>query len=63
MFESVFNQESIISQIITFGSQWQTPYIVPLFLEIFGIGLCVIGAYLFFKFQRLTGGFIWVGRA
>jgi len=62
MFESLFNKESVFTQIIAFGYQWHTPYIIPLFLEVFGLGLCVIGAYLFFKFQRLSGHIIWVGK-
>lgn len=62
-FEKLLNQESFITQIMTFGHQWQTPYIVPLGLEVIGIGLCVIGAYLLFLFKINTGHFIWVGRA
>ncbi len=61
-FERAINQESIFTQITTFGSQWHTPYIVPLFLMILGFGLCLIGSYLFFKFQRGSGNIIWVGR-
>ena len=58
----IYNSDSLLAQIFTFGSQWNVPYIIPLFLEVFGLGLCIIGAYLFFKFQRLTGRFVWFGR-
>jgi len=61
-FESLLNQESIITQFVTFGHQWNTPYVIPLLLEIIGIGLCAIGAYLLFKFKMQAGQVIWVGR-
>jgi len=58
----MLNQESIFSMIITFGYAWHTPYIIPLFLEVIGLGLCIIGAYLLFKFKMKSGNVIWVGR-
>ena len=60
--ERLLNQESIITQFITFGHQWNTPYVIPLLLEIIGIGLCAIGAYLLFKFKMKSGQVIWIGR-
>jgi hypothetical protein len=62
MLETMVNQTSFFSQIITFGYEWNTPYIVPLLLEMIGLGLCIIGAYLLFKFKMKSGNVIWVGR-
>ena len=58
----LLGQESIISHIVTFGYQWNVPYIIPFGLEIIGLGLCLIGAYLLFKFKIKSGNVIWVGR-
>jgi len=44
MLETMLNQESIFSMIITFGYAWHTPYMIPLFLEVIGLGLCIIEA-------------------
>jgi hypothetical protein len=60
--EMLLNQESIISQLVIFGNEWNTPYVIPLFLEVIGIGLCFIGAYLLFKFKMRSGNVIWIGR-
>ena len=56
------NKSSVCAHFFTFGSQWHIPLIIPLMFEVIGIGLCIIGAYLFFKFQRKTGRFHWIGR-
>jgi len=60
--ESLLNQKSIITDIVTFGHQWHTPFIVPLALESIGLGLIIIGAFLLFKFKMQSGNVIWVGR-
>ena len=61
-FENFLGQTSIISHMIVFGYQWNTPFIIPLALEIIGFSLCLIGAYLLFKFKMKAGQVIWVGR-
>ena len=60
--ESTLGQKSIMTDIIVFGYQWNTPNIIPLALEVVGLGLCLIGAYLLFKFKMKSGNVIWVGR-
>lgn len=61
-FESFLGQQSIISHLVVFGYQWSTPFIIPLALEVIGLGLLLIGAYLLFKFKITSGNIIWVGR-
>lgn len=61
-FEILLNQESLITQMVTFGYQFNIPFIIPLLLSIIGIGMCAIGAYLLFKFKITSGNIIWVGR-
>jgi len=61
IIENLVGGASLFTSIITFGYQWHTPYVIPLLVEIIGIGLCMIGAYLLFKFKIQSGNIIWVG--
>ena len=61
-FISFLGEKSIITYLVIFGYQWNTPFITPLALEVIGVGLCLIGAYLLFKFQMKSGNIIWIGR-
>jgi hypothetical protein len=61
-FEMLLNQQGIISQIVMFGNDWNTPFVIPFMLLIIGGGLLFIGAYLLFKFKMKSGNVIWVGR-
>jgi len=49
--------------LFTFGIEFKLPYTGVIFFMTIVLGMTIIGAYLFFKFQRRTGPFIWVGRA
>jgi len=60
--ETLLYQKSLISEIVFFGHQFNTPLVIPLALLIVGVGLCIIGAYLLFKFKMKSGNVIWVGR-
>lgn len=60
--EILLNQESLITQIMIFGNEWNTPFVIPFLFIIIGVGLLFIGAYLLFKFKMKTGNVIWVGR-
>jgi uncharacterized membrane protein YfcA len=60
--EIILNQEGIISQIVMFGNEWNTPFVIPFMFLIIGGGLLFIGAYLLFKFKMKAGNVIWVGR-
>jgi len=45
-----------------FGAQFRLPFFVQTLFYGVSLGLVVIGAYLYFKFQRRTGNFVWFGR-
>lgn len=49
--------------IFTFGVDFHLPYTgVVIYLAV-TFTMVLTGGYLFFKFQRRTGGFVWIGRA
>jgi len=60
--EILLNQEGLISQVVMFGNEWNTPLVIPFMLLIIGCGLLFIGAYLMFKFKMKSGNVIWIGR-
>ena len=47
--------------IFTFGSEFYLPYTGIIIYLVITLGLAVTGGYLFFKFQRRTGQFVWFG--
>ncbi len=47
---------------ILFGSSFHLPLTGTILYGTIGIGMTIIGAYLYFKFQRRTGEFVWFGR-
>jgi hypothetical protein len=51
-----------IAGVIYFGSSFHLPLTGLVLYSVFSFGLMIIGAYLFFKFQRRTGEFVWFGR-
>ena len=57
-----FFDESVAS-VLYFGADFGLPLTGRIFFIVFGLGLAIIGCYLFFKFKRATGPFVWVGRA
>jgi len=48
--------------IFTFGIRFGLPYTGLILYISITLGMVLIGGYLFFKFQRRTGRFIWVGK-
>jgi ADP-ribose pyrophosphatase YjhB (NUDIX family) len=52
-----------IASVLYFGADFGLPLTGKIFFTVFGLGLSIIGCYLFFKFKRKTGQFVWFGRA
>jgi len=48
--------------LFTFGMEFGLPLAGIIFYLSITLGMAVIGGYLFFKFQRRTGQFVWFGR-
>ena len=51
-----------ISSILHFGTTFHLPLTSTIFFGTIGFGMTIIGAYLYFKFQRKTGNLVWFGR-
>lgn len=58
VIETLIGKGFLFARIVTFGYQWGTPYMIPLLIEMVGFGLCIIGAYLLFKFKMGSGNVI-----
>lgn len=52
-----------IASVLYFGADFGLPLTGRIFFIVFGLGLSIIGCYLFFKFKRKTGQFVWIGKA
>jgi len=48
--------------IFTFGIDFHLPFMGTIFYVFVALWLIIIGGFLFFKFQRRTGQFVWFGR-
>ena len=48
--------------VVLFGSSFHLPLTGTILFGTIGVGMSIIGAYLYFKFQRRTGEFVWFGR-